>query len=375
MHFIFVCVTQTPILCKQIEKCIPLFAIVCLFALRKNYHFTNMRELTTILQEAIEQWEIHTKIHADLTETHKNDEVDIAMEFSHNGKKHRVYIEAKRELRNYQLPEIEKLATRYHHLMIVADNILPKIKEELRDTGIAYLETSGNMYYKDKDLFIWLDGKKPVKKEDEKLGRAFTKTGLKAVFHFLLMPELVNTTYRNIAEVTGVSFGNINFIMTDLKQQGYLLKIDADNFQLNRKKDLLAKWMDAYEHKLKPNLLVGTFRFFNQSDAAKWKQLQLKNMKSWWGGEPGGDLLTNYLQPEIFTVYTIESKGDLTRNYRFVPDPNGSIKVYKKFWNIDEVNDNITPPLLIYIDLINTGDRRCKETAEKIYNELLQDKF
>lgn len=334
-----------------------------------------MREVATIIHEALEQWTEQTKIQAMLAEEPISEGIDAAMEFKYNGRKHRVYIEAKRELRNYQLPEIEMLAKKYHPLMVVADNIFPKIKEELRETGIAYLETSGNMYYREDDLFIWLDGKKPIMKEDEKLGRAFTKTGLKAVFHFLLKPELTNTTYRNIAEVTGISFGNINFIMTDLKQQGFLLRINADNYQLDRKKELLAKWMDAYEHKLKPSLHVGTFRFINQNEAAKWNQIKLNNMKSCWGGEPGGDLLTNYLQPEIFTLYTTEAKPELIKNYRFLPDPNGYTKVYKKFWNSDEINSEVAPPLLVYVDLINTGDRRCMETAEKIYNEFLQDKF
>ena len=30
---------------------------------------------------------------------------------------------------------------------------------------------------------------------------------------------------------------------------------------------------------------------------------------------------------------------------------------------------------LAYTDLINKGDRRCTETAQKIYDEYLQDKF
>lgn len=334
-----------------------------------------MREIETILQEAVDQWEHQTKIQVKLIEEQAGEDVGAAMEFKYKGKRYRIYIEAKRELRNYQLPEIEMLAKKYHPLMVVADNIFPKLKEELRETGIAYLETNGNMYYRNEDLFIWLEGKKPLVKEDSKLGRAFTKTGLKAVFHFLQMPELVNTTYRNIAEVTGVSFGNINFIITDLKQQGFLLKIDAGNLQLNRKKELLAKWMDAYKHRLKPGLFVGTFRFISQSEAANWNQIELNNTKSWWGGEPGGDRLTNHLQPEIFTLYTTETKQDLIKNYRFLPDPNGNIKVYKKFWAHDDINNIVASPLLVYADLMNTGDRRCIKTAEKIYDAYLQDKF
>jgi hypothetical protein len=63
------------------------------------------------------------------------------------------------------------------------------------------------------------------------------------------------------------------------------------------------------------------------------------------------------------------------KNYRLVPDVNGNVKVYKKFWENEEMNNNVVHPLLAYTDLINKGDRRCTETAEKIYDELLQNKF
>ncbi|MBX2951947.1 MAG: hypothetical protein KF870_05550 [Leadbetterella sp.] len=33
------------------------------------------------------------------------------------------------------------------------------------------------------------------------------------------------------------------------------------------------------------------------------------------------------------------------------------------------------PPLLAYADFMNPNDRRCMETAQKIYNEFLQDKL
>lgn len=333
-----------------------------------------MKQIPMILEEAIAKWEISTNIQAHVTEAKKG-EVDAIMEFTHNGERHKVFIEIKKEIRNHQLPEIEVMAKEYGPLMVVAENIFPKIKEELREKGIGYLETSGNIYYKNKGLFIWLDGKKPIKSEEEKLGRAFTKTGLKVVFHFLLKPELVNETYRTIADVTGISFGNINFIMTDLKQQGYLMKVDNNTFKLVKKKELFLKWIDGYEQKLKPSLLVGTFRFLNNSDALKWKSIQLDNRKSWWGGEPGGELITGNLQPEVFTLYTVETKTEIIKQYRVLPDPAGNIKVYNKFWNIDKGNENVAPPLLIYIDLMITGDRRNQETAQKIYNEFLQNEF
>ncbi len=53
----------------------------------------------------------------------------------------------------------------------------------------------------------------------------------------------------------------------------------------------------------------------------------------------------------------------------------GNVKAYQKFWMYDEENNNIVPPLLAYADLINTNDRRCIETAQKIYDGLLQNKL
>ena len=63
------------------------------------------------------------------------------------------------------------------------------------------------------------------------------------------------------------------------------------------------------------------------------------------------------------------------KNYRLVPDINGNVKIFKKFWENEDVNNNVVHPLLAYTDLINKGDRRCTETAQKIYDEYLQNKF
>lgn len=331
-----------------------------------------------ILEEALEAWTNHTKIQVDHMERFPDTidaGVDAGIAFNYKDEFHQIYIIIKREFRPHQMQDLKHRRFRGHPIMLVAEVIPKKLREELRNENIPYLETSGNLFYREKGLYFCVDGNKPVKREDEKLGRAFTKTGLRLVYNFLLYPELVSATYRAIADETGVNFGNINFVMTDLKEQGFLVKIDNDKLKLVKRKELLDKWIDAYGQKLKPSLLIGTFRFFNNEDAILWKKIPLRSDKTWWGGEPAGNLFTNHLLPEVFTVYTTEAKNELVKNYRFIPHPGGEIKVYQKFWNRNEVSDNVVQPLLVYIDLILTGDRRCLETAEKIYNEHLQNKF
>ena len=103
-----------------------------------------------------------------------------------------------------------------------------------------------------------------------------------------------------------------------------------------------------------------------------WKDLELDTTKTVWGGEPAGDLLTNYLKPEEFTLYTDESRTELIRNYRLIPDDKGRIEIYEKFWKDNGSKQETAPPLIVYADLMGNSDRRSIETAQKIYDEYLQ---
>lgn len=287
----------------------------------------------------------------------------------------KLHVEVKQELRQHQVPLLEKMAVEHPPFIIVAKHILPKIKEELRQKNIAYLEANGNIWLQQNGIVIWLEGQEPITAEKGKGNRAFTKTGLKVVFQFLLNEQFVNMPYREIAAKTEVGLGNINYVINGLKEMGFLIKLNKDQYKLTNKKELLDKWMVAYEERLKPAMKIGTFRFLKEEDFINWKKLPIRNGKTWWGGEPAGDLFTNFLRPAELTLYTTETRNELIKNYRLVPDEKGNVKAYKKFWQHDEVNDNIVPTLLVYADLINTNDRRCIETAQKIYDEFLQNKL
>lgn len=298
-------------------------------------------------------------------------ELDLLIGHQH----YRQFIEVKKEIRNHQIPQIQQMAGKHKNkFLLIAEKIYPKVREELRNNQISYLEANGNLWMKKGHLFVWIDTNKPLEVEKEKTNRAFTRTGLKVIFHLLLDDENVNQTYRDLANRTHVGLGNINYVMNGLKEEGYLIKLSKTKYKLVKKKELLEKWMIAYQERLKPALFIGRFKFLNEKASVEWKQLQFKTENTIWGGEPAGDILTNYLKPGEFTVYTEETRAELMKNYHLVPDTNGNIQVYKKFW---EANDGTTtaPPILAYADLMNTGVQRNMETAQKIYDNALQDRF
>jgi len=332
-------------------------------------------EENQIIDIALENLEKNTSFTAKRLKEKGPDGLDGVISIKYGDKIIKLFIEVKKELRSEQLMQIEKFAKEYEDFMVIAEHFYPKVKEELRKQNIPHLDSNGNIFYHKENTYFWIDHFKPVKPNKEKTNRAFTKTGLKVLFHFLQYEQDVNLPYRTIADITDTALGNVPNVLNGLKEHGFLLKLNDKEYRLQNKRKLLEKWMTAYQEDLKPSLEVGTFRFLKPEDFFNWKTITLKPGKSWWGAEPAADYYTNYLKPEILTIYTLESRTELIKHYRLIPDPKGNVQVYQKFWKKDEVNDVMVPPLLIYTDLINTGDRRCIETAQKVYNDLLQDKL
>ncbi len=283
--------------------------------------------------------------------------------------------EVKKNIVNPNIPNFINQLNANKKLLVLAETIAPKIKLDLKQLGINYIDGAGNAYVKQDHFLIYLQGLKPVNLQKDHKAKGFSKAGLKVIFQMLLQPELIDATIRDIAELANVSLDTVHKTIQGLKQAGHLIQVNKKTFQWNAKKELFQKWIEEYEIRLKPTIHIGNFRFLREGDFYDWKKLNFKNGRTRWGGEPGGELFTGFLKPETLTMYTNETKTELIKNYRIVPDNNGYIKAYAKFWKHDNVNDNLAPPLLVYADLINTGNKRNIETAQKIYEQLLQSKF
>ncbi|WP_461533700.1 type IV toxin-antitoxin system AbiEi family antitoxin [Sinomicrobium sp.] len=272
----------------------------------------------------------------------------------------------KKELREHQLHHIIDHNSKFNNFLIIAEHIFPKIKRQLRELDIAYLETNGNIFLKKDHLYYLIDTNKKATIRKDKANRAFTKTGLKVVFHFLLDKELVNKTHREIAEYTRVGLGNIPQIINGLKETGYLLRLNKKTYTWDHRKELLDRWVNEYATELRPKIIKGTYKL-----PGNWKKLPLNKEVTVWGGEPAADILTNYLRPEKFILYTKENKTDIIRNYKLLPKVGGELELLDMFWE-EHHTEGIAPPLLIYAELILAGGKRNNETAKLIYDEYIQ---
>lgn len=255
--------------------------------------------------------------------------------------------------------------------MLVTHFVNPRMAERLKQMDIPFIDTAGNAYLNVPPVFIFIKGNRPPERPEKvPLTRAFQPTGLRVVFAFLCHPALVNAPYRDIAREAHVALGTVAWVVTNLKGMGYLLDKGKRGRRLVNRKKLLDRWVTAYPERLRPKLLIGRFRT-TQTDW--WKDALLTGFRAYWGGEVAAKRLTQYLKPEMITIYAREPTAQLQLNYRLRKDPEGNIELLRAFWDVerDWVDPELVPPLLVYADLLASGDPRNIETAKLVYEREL----
>jgi hypothetical protein len=291
---------------------------------------------------------------------------DGRLKFNYNQMEYDFIVKWKKEVRKHVLHELEDIKQPYMSVILIAARIPTTIKTALRKRKIAYIEANGNIYLEKENIFLYIDANKPYQLAVEKGNRAFTKTGLKVLFHLLIKPELINQTQREIAEYTAVGLGNIPQVIEGLKDTGYLLPLNSKEYEWENREELFFRWIENYQTILRPTLKKTRYQM-----RIPWQNIELNEDIAIWGGEPAADLLTNHLRPEKFILYTNEDQVDLIRKYKLQPKKEGELEVIELFWN-KEFNQKTAPPYLIYTELILEGGKRNKETAEMIYNEFIK---
>ncbi len=257
--------------------------------------------------------------------------------------------------------------------IFVTNYVHRKMAKTLKDLGIQFIDTAGNIFINSPPALIFIHG---YPRKDFNYGLTYEEgmfgpAGLKVIFVLLCKRDLWNANYREIKTAAGVALGTVANIMKELTQKGYLIERTNKQKKLIRRKELLDKWTDAYVEKLRPKNILGRYKFTRPDF---WQQADLTRLDALWGGETAAYMMTRYLKPEITIIYADRPFKDLILDLKLRRDNDGDVEIRERFWNFDTVEENqkIVPPILIYADLIATGDARNIETAQLIYDDYLK---
>jgi len=258
--------------------------------------------------------------------------------------------------------------------LLVADHITPPMAGRLREHGVPFLDAAGNAYLEQPGIFVWVVGNRPAAPAvPPALGRAFQPTGLQVVFALLCNPAAVNQPYRELGAMAGVAHGTVGWVMPELQREGFIAGLEGGRGmrRLFKRDQLAAQWTDAYARLLRPRMLLGAYYVTN--DAA-WRDWPIRQHGALWGGEAAGALLTDYLRPGELTLYVDKVPAVLAARNKFLANPEPGhtlrVEVRRRFWQftVPDVRTDVTPPLLVYADLLATGEARCMDTARLIYD-------
>ena len=296
---------------------------------------------------------------------------DATLRFEFPHAERRFDAEVKQTLDTQTLGQaIEQMKRLPEKALLVAKYVNPNMAERLKGMDVPFLDTLGNAYLNAQPVFIYMKGQAAQRFPRERPTRAFVPAGLKVVFALLCRQGLTGEPFRTIAQTTHVALGTVAWVMDDLERLGHILVMGKHGRRLIRKRQLLERWVGAFPNQLRPKLFLGTFA---APHPKWWEQTRFRDFHAYWGGEPAAARITRYLKPELITVYTRDKPARLQAACRLRTDPRGNVEILQAFWDIalDWTDPEIVHPLLVYADLLATGDARNIETARRIYDEQL----
>ncbi|MGH2396486.1 MAG: type IV toxin-antitoxin system AbiEi family antitoxin [bacterium] len=295
---------------------------------------------------------------------------DALVRIRHGGQEVLYAAEIKRGLRPATLGgallQLERLGDT---ALLVADYVTPPLAQELKARGVAFIDAAGNAYLDRPPLFIWVKGEKPLTRFEAplKTGRAFRPSGLRVLFTLLCEPALVDRPYRDIAKRAGVAHGTVGWVMAEMPQIGHLAVVGGKRRFIQPER-LLQHWVDAYARTLRPKLLLGRYR---AETLDWWTTLNLLDYGLVLGGEAAAARLTRILRPGTLTFYGAKADPRLLLEQRLKADPVGNVEFLKRFWEFEDDPPGMAPAVLVYADLLATGDARCLEAAKQLEGGIL----
>ncbi|MEQ1721604.1 MAG: type IV toxin-antitoxin system AbiEi family antitoxin [Pseudobdellovibrio sp.] len=290
------------------------------------------------------------------------------------GKENVICVEVKGQVNNlHQIKNFLDHAEFFKGLsVIVAEEINTAIKKNLKERNVGFLELRKELYL---PISITLD----YEEKSRSYKSAISSTGyrtdsiLKLLFYFLCKRGALNYSQRQLSVDLGISLGAINASIKMLETTKIISTLEESRRVINNWHNAVEEWRRLYKHHGQKKILLGRFSPIDKDFDANWKYLDIHAAQSYWGGEPAANIETQYLQPEVFTIYTYESVIlNLLKKLRLKKDPKGNVLIYYAFWpeNLNNEGARLVPMLLTYCDLLNSDIDRNIETAREIERKM-----
>lgn len=263
-------------------------------------------------------------------------------------------------------------------VIVCAPAISDEIAQRLSDANINYVDRRGNLRLRlGKGYLVWIVGRR---------GNVDTSSGVtdirfpgyRAMFAYLAKPDLVHAPLRTVAAESGVSVKAVSAMLERMRIDG---TIDATRagarWAHGQRRRLFEQWLAAYPVQIRGRLLVGSFRVpVRTPDEIERHIEKVLNKQDWQlGGTSAAWRMLRHYRGSRVTIQIEGDPANVTKLLRAIPDPNGDLIILRELSPLAKKGDaaGLAHPLLVYSELMSSGDERAVETANLLFDKVWQE--
>lgn len=251
--------------------------------------------------------------------------------------------------------------------LLICNRLTPYLAEICTQKGLNFIDTAGNVRIDNNGLHLWIESQKGKTQKaltDETKSSKLGEGSAKLLFALLSQPDILNGSYREIAEYANISLGMVSKGLGIFESES-LVSLGKNRRILDAKR-MLAIWVEVYRLSIRPKL--GGIRLEYKGD---WQNLAMEG-DDCWGGEVAAEMLTHYLHPQDLQLFTRLPLQKKLAQLNCWPNPEGDLWLVSAFWGDRLEWTNRSQALLAVAELEASKDSRNIETSRMIYEKYLQ---
>jgi hypothetical protein len=245
----------------------------------------------------------------------------------------------------------------------------------LDEHGMNYVDAAGNCRLRlGDDHVVIIEGQRPAREAAG--GRGMGAAGFQVLFAVLAKPDLLTVPIRTLADAAGVGKTAAADTIVRLEKEG-LVAAGRQRRRLLQPKMILDRWLVGYATAVRPRLFVGRYRTGDPDPAALENRIEkaLGEMPAWaWGGRGAAMRLTKHYRGEETVLHVESAPLDLPKRLRALPAHDGPLTILRVPGKIgfEGVLPRTVHPLLVFTELLTTGNERAREAAQEIRERYLK---
>jgi len=258
--------------------------------------------------------------------------------------------------------------------ILAAPYVPRQLGRELASRGANYIDLEGNCHLRLGESYLALiEGRIPPRKSPE--GRGLRAEGHQVQFVILAQPELLSEGIVKIAEQAGTGKTTVANSLGKMEAEG-ILSVVGNKRRLINARLLLDRWLTGYANVVRPRLLLGRYRTQDPDPMALEHRIQdvLGTNVVWaWGGGAAAMRLTRHYRGEETVLHLLHRAPDFHTRLHALRDDNGPLVCLGAPGPVAFAGavPNTVHPLLVYTELMTTGDDRAREAALEVREQYL----